>query len=135
MTFSKGSIVVPQGCDYYFSIYVTGEDGKEKDLSEYKARFRLADKTVTSRYIDILASDTLEYGECTVNDPSTGYITVHIKPHDKLKLPTNNDSGDESMLQANNIYSVVLIKNNDSETNPGEIMKVIQGDCYTEVEL
>ena len=133
MRLTEGAILIPQGCDYEFTITAYDEDGSVQDLTGYEARFRVADKTISKTYIDIYKDEDSEVGECVV-DTAKGVVTVRIKPHDKNKLPTNNEVGEEATVQANNVYSIVLVEQLEDGTE-GKIIKAVQADCYTEAEL
>jgi hypothetical protein len=130
MMMTLGGIKLSQGCDNEFRFEVTDENGFPVTLSGNTCRFRISDKKLTKTYIDILGDNNPSLGICTVDDPEVGTITVKVKPIDKKDLPTNNEEGEEWILQPNNLYSVVLI--NDTT---GLIEKIAQADCYTEAEL
>lgn len=132
---TEGSIKIAQGCDFNMILYVYDNDGSRKDLTGYSANFRVSNKAVTHKYIDITGEvnnlRTSSYkGSCVPDAYAYGVIKIAIKPHSCKELPTNNEAEEASKLQTNNIYSVSII--NDT-TN--EITKVAQYDCYTEVEL
>lgn len=131
---SAGSITVSQGCDYSLSLTITEPTGDPKDLTDYDVRFRISDKAIKNRYVDITGSinsvEGTEGGIALVENPTEGKIAVYLNPHNSDQLPSNNEEGEESKLQANNIYSVVII-----HKSTGKITKVLQDDCFVEVEL
>jgi hypothetical protein len=129
-----GSITISQGCDYSLHLTVTEPTGIPMDLTDHDVRFRISDKSLKSRYVDITGPvnsvEGTAGGIAFVSNPEEGKVTIYLNPHTPEQLPTNNEEGEESRLQANNIYSVVVI-----EQGTGKITKVLQGDCYTEAEL
>ena len=132
MLLSKGGILVPQGCDSEHTFNITDENGEPIDVSLLHARFRIADKSLSSRYVEIYDDEHPEIGSARTT--TDGKIIVNIKPLDKNALPSNNEAGEESVIQANNIYSLVLIEKDENDLIV-KIDKIAQGDCYTEVEL
>ena len=130
MLLSKGSILIAQGCDNVVALTVHDKYGMPVDLTGCEPRFRIADKMLTSRYVEVIGDSDPSVGTIVVDgEPTEGKIRLDLKPIDKLALPSNNEEGEASLVQANNIYSVV-IKDTD-----GRLIKVAQGDCYIEVEL
>lgn len=131
---AAGSITISQGCDYKMSITIFEVDGTKKDLTDYEARFRINNKQLTQRYVDIQGVvnniEGTEGGTALVVDPVNGVVEVKLNPHTPEQLPTNNDEDAKSKTIANNIYSLVII-----HTLSGEITKILQADCKVEPEL
>lgn len=131
---AAGSITISQGCDYDLSVTIYDTDGSKKDLTDYDVRFRVSNKTLSTRYIDITGTEngipTTEGGSAIATDPVNGLVEVRVHPHSPEELPTNNEEKEESFVQANNVYSLVII-----HKVSGKITKILQGDCYTEPEL
>ena len=128
------TVLISQGCDYkaVFSIYE--EDGSSPfDLSGYTGTFRVAKKDLSEKYIDIEGSvnelnSSVNAGSVNIPNPTEGKVYVNIKPHNANKLPTNNIEGEESLVLANNIYSLII-------DNGLKRYKVYQGPCAIEPEL
>jgi len=130
MILSKGGILISQGCDNVVELTIYDEDGSPVDLTGCEPRFRIADKRLSSRYVEVIGKETPLIGTFVVDgEPTEGRLRLDLLPADKITLPSNNEEGEDSALQANNIYSIT-IKDLD-----GKLTKVVQGDCYTEVEL
>lgn len=136
-----GAIKISQGCDYILVATITNADHTDavpsyKDLTGFEARFRVNNKQLEpSPYIDIrdtVVTHGAAGSTCTITDAATGEITVALTPHTPSELPTNNPVGEDTILQANNMYSLAIV---DTNVSPEVITKVIQGECYVEAEL
>ena len=136
-----GAIKISQGCDYKLVVTITNPEHTEAvpdymDLTNYEAQFVVNSKQVAGTpYIKVrgtAVANGATGSTCTVTDAINGQITIALTPHTSTELPTNNPVGEESQLQSNNMYSLVII---DTSVSPEVTTKAIQGECYTEVGL